>query len=252
MAETYRFGRGVEVNIEEAIKYFSPMLNAGNKDYEAAAIHHLEWIAFEELIGEHGKNKEKNAFEIFSMLAKGGDSRSLFMLGVMYAKGLGVGKDIDKAKDCIESAAEKGYAYAIKYKNSLVASLATENANSIFNTISINGKWKERWYETDHSGFPFFDGDIISHDGKGIALVECGSGGKVGFAYSINSIKNNESTSLASSFFDMTINFGTDRWCDLRVNKEQVSSCWVIQITPQIKYLAIEKSTLRGLYELVN
>ena len=53
------------------------------------------------------------ALEAWRPLAEAGDTRAQYSLGVIYEKGLGVGKDIAKAAEWYRKAADQGYAPAI-------------------------------------------------------------------------------------------------------------------------------------------
>lgn len=68
----------------------------------------------------------KGAFEAWRPLAEEGDTRAQYSLGILYEQGLGVEKDLEKAKDWYERAAKADYAPAAAALRAVLAKLEPE------------------------------------------------------------------------------------------------------------------------------
>ena len=109
---SYRFGQGVEKNIDTALEWFtkSAEKDHAGAQYEAGAIHYDE-----------GRYEE--AFQWFTKSAAQGDTDATLDLGECYEKGNGVKKDISEALKLYGKAIEKGHAEAKENLRRLVDAL---------------------------------------------------------------------------------------------------------------------------------
>lgn len=90
VGEMYETGFGVEQDTTEAVKWIS---KAASKGHETANFKLLYWD-----IEKNGLNdKNRNKFEALEVKAKAGNPQAEYYLGKMYAHGVGVKKDSDKA-----------------------------------------------------------------------------------------------------------------------------------------------------------
>ncbi len=100
----YAKGEGVEKDMQEAEKWYRKAAAQGNVD----AKNNLAEIYY---LGDGIKQDKKGAFEIFSEIAEEENrGESYYYLGRIYEKDSDVVKtDIEKAKECYQKAANKGY-----------------------------------------------------------------------------------------------------------------------------------------------
>lgn len=132
----YKNGLGVEKNSAEALKWIRKAAENNSADacFELAWIYqdgnlvehdneeYIKWIGkYADLSGqqyafaleyEHGneylKQNYTEAYKWYDKAAEKGDSRAMYKLGVFFYNGLGVAKDVSKAKTYWEKAASKG------------------------------------------------------------------------------------------------------------------------------------------------
>ena len=105
----YRYGQGVEINIDTALEWFTKSAEKGDADAqcEAGRMH-------------YDKGRHEEAFKWFTKSAAQGDTDAITNLGECYEKGEGVMKDIPEAFKLYAKAAEKGDAEAKKNIRRLV------------------------------------------------------------------------------------------------------------------------------------
>ncbi len=97
----YEFGRGVEMNKEKAVELYAKASELGH----AAATCNLGWM-YE--FGEGVEKDEVKAVELYAKSADMGHPRGIKSLGIMYSSGKGVEKNVPKAAELFEKAAELG------------------------------------------------------------------------------------------------------------------------------------------------
>ena len=90
VGEMYETGFGVEQNTAEAVKWIT---KAASKGHETAKFKLLYWD-----MEKNGlNNKNRSQFESLKVKAEAGNPQAEYYLGKMYAHGIGVKKDNDKA-----------------------------------------------------------------------------------------------------------------------------------------------------------
>ncbi len=97
VGEMYETGFGVKQNSDEAFKWIS---KAANKGHETAGFKLLYWDM--EKNGINDSNKEK--FAALKSEAEAGNPQAEYYIGKMYARGIGVKKDSDKAIEWLNKA----------------------------------------------------------------------------------------------------------------------------------------------------
>ena len=105
----YKYGQGVEKNIDTALEWFTKSAEKGfaKGQYEAGRIH-------------YDKGRHDSAFQWFTISALQGNTAAIANLGECYEKGEGVNKDFPEAFKLYAKAAEKGHATAKKNIRRLV------------------------------------------------------------------------------------------------------------------------------------
>jgi TPR repeat protein len=98
LAKCLSKGIGLEMNETKALEYYK----------SAAKLGHLKSQIY--LVSKATTKLEK--FEYLKMAADGGDPNSQFLIGNLYAKGIGVTQDFDKAFEYIKKSADHGYSMA--------------------------------------------------------------------------------------------------------------------------------------------
>lgn len=149
MAQT---GRGVDINYEKTKKYADMAMDGG---YEMAAFHY-GWlyqyglgVAIDTVKATSYFKKSLNHTE---KLAEKGDSEAQNILGLLYANGYAVTKDLNKSFDLTKKAAEKGHPAAM-------ANLAGKYQYG--NGTEKNCEEALKWYEK---------GIAINHDRASLGL----------------------------------------------------------------------------------
>jgi len=97
VGEMYETGFGVEQNTKEAVKWIT---KAASKGHETANFKLLYW----DMEKNDLNNKNRNQFEGLKVKAEAGNPQAEYYLGKMYAHGVGVKKDSDKAIDWLNKA----------------------------------------------------------------------------------------------------------------------------------------------------
>ena len=101
-------GEGMERDLEKAQDYLERVAEMGNED----AMQILQKLPEEKLLDEGRIAVEmgeyERAFAIYEKLAKAGSADGMFNCGIMFARGVGVEKDMEKARQYLEMAASMG------------------------------------------------------------------------------------------------------------------------------------------------
>lgn len=101
-------GEGMERDLEKAQDYLERAAEMGNED----AMQILQKLPEEKLLDEGRIAVEmgeyERAFAIYEKLAKAGSADGMFNCGIMFARGVGVEKDMEKARQYLEMAASMG------------------------------------------------------------------------------------------------------------------------------------------------
>ena len=101
VGEMYEAGRGVDVNKDEAMKWFTQAADGGSQN----AKDKLLYVDME----KNGLTKDNKAeYEGLKTRAKGGDEYAQYYLGMMYSHGVGVKKNYNKADDLLGKASLAG------------------------------------------------------------------------------------------------------------------------------------------------
>ncbi len=116
---------GVQINYSKAIRYHQYALSNGCKDSafslgvlfaEGKGCKQSYKTAFDyfKVAEESGrKHSYKTAFDYLSRTAEKGDEENFYFLGLCYAEGFGVDRNLERAFAYFSKAAEKGYALAL-------------------------------------------------------------------------------------------------------------------------------------------
>ena len=139
LGNAYLHGRGVDMNLGEAEKYYQLAKDLGN----VPSMNQLGLIYLTQ------KTDYKKAIEYFEMAAKRKDGDAFLHLGTMYERGKGFDRDNCKAAEYYRIAAEKGvasaqeklqnlddYKVAVTYHKAIV--LKTEKLVSCFNIVATS------------------------------------------------------------------------------------------------------------------
>lgn len=107
LGDCYLKGEGVPEKAEEALRWY---LRASEKENAKAQLAVAECYAFRKGIPSDMSNEEsmKMAIEYYTKAAEQGLDTAQFALADCYIKGTGVDKEIDKAREWLKKAAEKG------------------------------------------------------------------------------------------------------------------------------------------------
>ncbi|MGF0018783.1 hypothetical protein [Sporofaciens sp. SGI.106] len=101
-------GEGMERDLEKAQDYLERAAEMGNED----AMQILQKLPGEKLLDEGRIAVEmgeyERAFAIYDKLAKAESADGMFNFGIMFARGVGVEKDMEKAQQYLEMAASMG------------------------------------------------------------------------------------------------------------------------------------------------
>ncbi|BAF73347.1 tetratricopeptide repeat protein [Sulfurovum sp. NBC37-1] len=100
---------------------------------------------FEEAVAEYNQGNYIKALDTFYVLAKEGHPKAQFNVGLIYANGKGVNKDIYQAKEWYKKAAEQGNT-AAQYNLAKLIAQKTDKKNSHVNEQIIY------WYEKAAEG----------------------------------------------------------------------------------------------------
>jgi flagellar biosynthesis GTPase FlhF len=101
VGEMYEAGRGVDVNKDEAMKWFTQAADGGSQN----AKDKLLYVDME----KNGLTKDNKAeYEGLKTRAKGGNEYAQYYLGMMYSHGVGVKKNYNKADDLLGKASLAG------------------------------------------------------------------------------------------------------------------------------------------------
>lgn len=100
----YRHGKGVEKNLEKAIEYFKDAIHQG-------CVKAMYCLAN---LYEKGQKKQK-AIEYYTLGADKGEMCSQFVIGICYATGNLVTKDLNQGNRYLQLSAQQGYAPAEYY-----------------------------------------------------------------------------------------------------------------------------------------
>jgi TPR repeat protein len=101
VGEMYEAGRGVDVNKDEAMKWFTQAADGGSQN----AKDKLLYVDME----QNGLTKDNKAeYEGLKTRAKGGDEYAQYYLGMMYSRGVGVKKNNQQADDWLAKASLAG------------------------------------------------------------------------------------------------------------------------------------------------
>ena len=93
----YQYGKGVEKNYKKAISYFENAIKLGN----TASYYQIGLMYY-----DGDSNLEKNDIKALEDFEKSNNSKALNIAGIMYSKGEGVERDLIKAKENWEKAAD--------------------------------------------------------------------------------------------------------------------------------------------------
>ena len=101
---SYAKGEGVEKDMQKAVEWYRKAAEQGDVDAKSS-------LAEMYYLGDGIEQDKKRAFEIFSEIAEDENrGKSYYYLGQIYEKDSDVVKtDIEKAKECYQKAANKGY-----------------------------------------------------------------------------------------------------------------------------------------------
>lgn len=101
-------GEGVERNLEKAQEYLERSAELGNEE----AMQILQKLPEEKLLDEGyiavEMGEYERAFAIYEKLAEAGNADGMYNCGVMFDSGVGVEKDLEKAREYFEMAASMG------------------------------------------------------------------------------------------------------------------------------------------------
>lgn len=114
----YLSGKGVEQNFQKARYWYQRVIDQEGADAKIVAHAHLVLgVLFNS--GKGGKTCHQTAKTCFETAARQGYTDAHINLGLMYAKGIGVEKDLQQALYWWQLAAEKGHPTAAAYVRQL-------------------------------------------------------------------------------------------------------------------------------------
>jgi TPR repeat protein len=108
LAWTYDFGCGTAVNFEQAVHWYRRAFNEGVGYWKAEAAFYLGNIYY-------ARKDYATAHEYLQYACDQCIAKAIYVMGRMYARGLGVDKDVEKARSLCEQAACLGNFYALGY-----------------------------------------------------------------------------------------------------------------------------------------
>jgi uncharacterized protein len=145
IANHYRYGTGVEKNLEKSILWYNKAIEAGNDDatnelsdlknemenQSSQTANNDNKPSEEPRLEENTdfKNNQEKQLEIMFKIAAAnqGDAEEQYKLGLIYAQGKELKKDLVAAYKWLSLAANQGILDALKYRGKIMLEISTED-----------------------------------------------------------------------------------------------------------------------------